>query len=75
MDNGKWQWEVEAAHLIVSTYGDVKSNYQFRKVGEASAGGGWNSGIAFVSLGNEATAEVVIHKFPKALLPRFYDFL
>lgn len=74
MDNGKWQWEVEAAHLIVSTYGDVKSNYQFRRVGEAPVGGGWNSGIAFVSLGNEATAKVVIHKFPKALYHGFMIF-
>lgn len=32
----------------------------------------WNSGIAFVSFGNQATAEVK-HKFPKTLLSQFYD--
>lgn len=69
MDKEKWHWEVEAAYLILSTYGDVRSTYQFGEVGEAPVGGGWNSGIAFVSSGNEATAEVVNHKFPKTLLP------
>lgn len=33
---------------------------------------GGNSGIAFVSFGNQATAEVN-YKFPKALLSQFYD--
>lgn len=32
----------------------------------------WNNGIAFVSLGNQATAEVN-HKFPKALPSQSYD--
>lgn len=75
MDKGKWQWKVGAAHWIVSTYGDVRSTYQLGEVGESAVGGGRNSGIASVSSGTEATAEVVNHQFPKSLLPWFYDFL
>lgn len=31
--------------------------------------------MAFVNFGNEATAEVVNHKFPRLSLPWLYDFL
>lgn len=63
MSKGKWRWEVGETSDNVNN-GEI-SSYQFG-VGAVHVGGGW-SPIAFVSLGNDATAEVANQKFPKAL--------